>query len=106
MTIPPQINTLIFDLDGTLTYQYPTSLDIMFTLLDEHQIPIRATAHRETLQYVFQYWANSDEFTHDKEKYGKFSEEHWVQYLPVGLTVASMLPTVSKPNDGEYLCND
>ena len=90
MTIPLQINTLLFDLDGTLTYQYPTSLDIMFTLLDERQIPLMATAHRDTLQYVFRYWANSDELTHDMEKYGKFSEEHWVQYLKRKLIAAGL----------------
>jgi len=90
MTIPLQINTLIFDLDGTLTYQYPTSLDIMFTLLDEHKIPVSATAHRDTLQYVFQYWANSEEFINDMESYGKFSEEHWVQYLKRKLMAAGL----------------
>ena len=58
MTIPLHITTLLFDLDGTLTHQYPTSLDILFTILDEHQIPLMATAHRDTLQFVYRYWAN------------------------------------------------
>jgi beta-phosphoglucomutase-like phosphatase (HAD superfamily) len=90
MTIPLQINTLLFDFDGTLTYQHPTSLDILFTLLDEHQIPLLATAHRETLQFVYQYWANSGDLARDMEMFGKFTAEHWVHYLKRKLVAAGL----------------
>jgi len=49
MTIPLHITTLLFDLDGTLTHQHPTSLDILFTILDEHKLPLMSTAHRDEL---------------------------------------------------------
>ena len=90
MTIPLQINTLLFDFDGTLTYQYPTSLDVLFTILDERRIPLMATAHRETLQFVYQYWANSNEVAQDMEMYGEFTADFWVQYLQRKLRAAGM----------------
>ncbi len=90
MTIPLQINTILFDFDGTLTYQSPTSLDIMFTLLDEQKIPIADTAQRRTLQFVYQYWANSDDLVQDIDMFGKFSPDYWVQYLSRKLVAAGL----------------
>ena len=90
MTIPLHITTLLFDLDGTLTHQHPTSLDILFTVLDEHQIPLMATAHRDTLQFIYQYWANSDEVAQDLEMYGELTDDFWIQYLKRKLWAAGL----------------
>ena len=90
MTIPLQINTLLFDLDGTLTFQHPSSLDILFTILDEHKIPLMATAHRDTLQFVYQYWANSEDVAQDMEIYGEFTDNFWIQYLKRKLWAAGL----------------
>jgi len=65
MTLPIHITTLLFDLDGTLIHHHPSSLDVLFTILDEHLVPIMATAHRETQQFMFSYWANSKELKQD-----------------------------------------
>lgn len=91
MTIPLQIRTLLFDLDGTLIHHTPSSLDVLFTILDKHNIPLMQTAYREALHFIFQYWANSEELEEDVEMYGEFSEEFWLHYLKrkmwsVGLT--------------------
>jgi len=90
MAIPIQINALLFDLDGTLTYQHPSSLDMLFTILDEHQVPLMATAHRDTLQFVYQYWANSEHAAQDMEMYGEFTNEFWVHYLKRKLWAAGL----------------
>lgn len=90
MTIPIQINTLLFDLDGTLTYQHPSSLDVLFTILDEHQVPLMAGAHRDTLQFIYRYWANSADVAQDMEMYGEFTDEFWVQYLKRKLLAAGL----------------
>jgi HAD superfamily hydrolase (TIGR01549 family) len=91
MTIPLQIRTLLFDLDGTLIHHHPSSLDVLFTILDKHKIPLMQTAYREALHFIFQYWANSQELEEDIDMYGEFSEEFWLHYLKrkmwsVGLT--------------------
>jgi len=90
MTIPMHIKTLIFDLDGTLIHQHPSSLDILFTILDEHDIPLMATAHRETLQFIFQYWANPDQVDQDLKRYGEFTDEFWANYLKRKLRAAGL----------------
>jgi len=90
MTIPLHITALLFDLDGTLTHQRPTSLDVLFTILDEHHVPLMATAHRSTLQFLYQYWANSDEFIQDIEMYGDFTEQFWIHYLKRKLWAAGL----------------
>ena len=91
MTIPLEITTLLFDLDGTLIHHHPSSLDVLFTILDQHQIPLQQSAYREALHFIFQYWANSEELAQDIDMYGEFSEEFWLHYLKrkmwaVGLT--------------------
>ncbi len=93
MTIPLQINTLLFDLDGTLILHHPSALDVLFTILDKHDIPLMVSAHRETLRFIFRYWANSQELQQDLDMYGEFTDEFWLHYLKrklwaVGLTEA------------------
>jgi putative hydrolase of the HAD superfamily len=90
MTIPLQITTLLFDLDGTLTLKHPSSLDVLFTILDEHQIPVMASAFRTTAQFVYQYWSNSKEINQDLEIYGDFTDEFWVHYLKRKLWAAGL----------------
>ena len=90
MTIPLHITSLLFDLDDTLTLKYPSSLDVLFTILDEHQIPIMASAHRTTAQFIYQYWTKSDQVAQDLEMYGEFTDEFWVYYLKRKLWAAGL----------------
>ncbi len=90
MTLPLQITTLLFDLDGTLVHQHPSSSDILFTILDEHEIPLMVSALQETQQFMFRYWANSDEFTQDIAMYGDFTEDFWLHYLKRKLWAAGL----------------
>ncbi len=81
MTIPLNITTLLFDLDGTLIHHHPSAIDVLFTILDKHQIPLMQSAYRDTLHFIFQYWANSQELEQDLEMYGQFTDEFWLHYL-------------------------
>ena len=90
MTLPIRITTLLFDLDGTLIHQHPSSLDVLFTILDEHLVPVMATAHRETQQFMFRYWAKSKELKQDKRMYGELTEEFWLHYLKRKLWAAGL----------------
>jgi putative hydrolase of the HAD superfamily len=81
MTIPLQINTLLFDLDGTLIHHHPSSLDVLFTVLDEHNVPLLVSAHRDTLEFIYRYWANSEELQQDLQIHGELTEEFWLHYL-------------------------
>lgn len=82
MTIPLQITTLLFDLDGTLIHNHPTSLDVLFTILDQHKVPLKQAAYREALHFLFQYWANYENILEeDLEMYGEFTVEFWLHYM-------------------------
>ena len=81
MTIPLHITTLLFDLDGTLIHHHPSSLDVLFTVLDKHGVPVMKGAYRKTLHFIFQYWANSEDLKQDIQMYGEFTEEFWLHYL-------------------------
>jgi len=81
MTIPLKITTLLFDLDGTLIHHHPSAIDVLFTILDKHQVPLMQSAYRDTLDFIFQYWASSEELDQDLKMYGEFTEEFWLHYL-------------------------
>jgi putative hydrolase of the HAD superfamily len=95
MTIPLQITTLLFDLDGTLIHHHPSSLDVLFTILDQHQIPLLVSAHRDTLKFIFRYWANSEELQQDLDLYGEFTEEFWLHYLKRKMWAAGLTEMVT-----------
>ncbi|TFG50260.1 MAG: HAD family hydrolase [Anaerolineales bacterium] len=90
MTIPLHITTLLFDLDGTLIHQQPSSLDILLTIMDEHQVPLITSAHRATQQFMFRYWANSEELAADLDMYGDFTDAFYFQYLKRKLWAAGL----------------
>ena len=110
MSIPLHITTLLFDLDGTLTIQHPSKLDVLFTILDERGIPLVASAYRNTMQFIYKYWANSPEAAEDLEMYGEFTEEFWIHYLKrklwaAGLTepqTAELAPEIQPLLDERY----
>jgi putative hydrolase of the HAD superfamily len=81
MTIPLQITTLLFDLDGTLIHHYPSSLDVLFTILDKREIPLMQSAYRKAFYFTFQYWASSPDLKADLEMYGEFTDEFWLHYM-------------------------
>jgi len=90
MTLPIHITTLLFDLDGTLIHQHPSSLDVLFTILDEHLVPVMATAYRDTQQFMFRFWAKSDELKEDTKMYGELTDEFWLHYLKRKLWAAGL----------------
>ena len=90
MAIPIHITTILFDLDGTLIHQHPTSLDVLFSLLDEHLVPVLSTTYRDTQQFIYRYWANSDEYKQDKEMYGERTDEFWLHYMKRKLWAAGL----------------
>ena len=90
MTLPIHITTLLFDLDGTLIHQHPSSLDVLFTILDEHLVPVMATALRDTQQFMFRYWTESEEMKQDKKMYGELTDEFWLHYLKRKLWAAGL----------------
>jgi len=90
MTLPIHITTILFDLDGTLIHQHPSSLDVLFSILDEHLVPLMASSYRDTQQFIYRYWAKSEELRQDKKMYGELTDEFWLHYLKRKLWTAGM----------------
>jgi putative hydrolase of the HAD superfamily len=77
-------------MDGTLTIRHPSTLDVLFTILDEHNVPIMASAYRTTAQFVYKYWANSEQVNQDLDMYGDFTDEFRIHYLKQQLWAAGL----------------
>lgn len=79
--VSPEIDTLLFDLDGTLITRHPSSLDVFFRMVEQHCRPPNPEAYRKTRQFVHYYWASSPEAARDIQEYGKFTPAFWENYL-------------------------
>ncbi len=65
-----KINTVLFDLDGTLRFSDPPSIDTFHRHAAEHGIQPDPNSQRAARRWVSAYWANSDELLEDMEIYG------------------------------------
>ncbi len=74
------IETVIFDLDGTLRHSVPSADDIMFGFSVQLGIPDSAEGQRAGARWAHYYWAQSDELLEDVENYDKMEREFWVNY--------------------------
>jgi len=74
------IETIIFDLDGTLRHSIPSADDTQFRIA----IQIGAVDDPELqalgARWAHYYWAQSTELVDDLETYGDFSEDFWNHY--------------------------
>jgi putative hydrolase of the HAD superfamily len=73
-----------------LIHHHPTSLDVLFTILDKRQIPLLQSAYRKALHFTFQYWASSSELREDLDMYGEFTEAFWLHYMKRKLWAVGM----------------
>ena len=79
--IPHQITTLLFDLDGTLIFRKPSSLDVFLELISGNGMTVDQEEKRKLRQFIHYYWARSPESEADIEDYGKFTEAFWENYM-------------------------
>ena len=77
---PNAVRAILFDLDGTLRYNVPSSnhafFDFAAALGAADSLPLRLSAMR----WVHYYWAQSLELKADMEVYGGMNEEFWNFY--------------------------
>ena len=77
-TLSPEIDTVIFDLDGTLRHSQPNG-EIVFL---EYAVKLGAPGDEETIrkarQWAHHYWASSECLIQDVKSFGVEGEEFWV----------------------------
>jgi HAD superfamily hydrolase (TIGR01549 family) len=104
------IRAILFDLDGTLRYNIPSSNHTFFDYAAELGA-VDSPEHRlETLRWVHYYWAQSPELLGDLEVFGTLSSEFWTFYSERTLQAFgcppeqahSLAPRVQSRMDTEY----
>lgn len=75
------IETIIFDLDGTLRHNVPSADDTQYKFALELGVVDRPGRQNEGARWAHYYWAQSPELREDIEKYGNdLPDEFWAWY--------------------------
>ena len=74
------IQTILFDLDGTLRYSLPSGDRVMMDYAVQLGAPDSPENRRRTARWVHYYWAQSPELMLDLERYPDMGEPFWVNY--------------------------
>ncbi len=79
MLIHP-IETIIFDLDGTLRHNLPTADDTQYSYA--LQLGVQDSPGRQRLgaRWAHYYWAQSSDFFDDFKFFGEMNDEFWIRY--------------------------
>ena len=74
------IETIIFDLDGTLRHSMPSADDVQFRIANAIGAVDNPDLQVLGARWAHYYWAQSVEMVQDLEQYGDRSVEFWIQY--------------------------
>ena len=86
------MRAILFDLDGTLRHNIPSSNHAFFDFAAQHGAADSPEQRRRTIRWVHYYWAQSPELMGDLEVFGTLSEEFWNFYSQRQLTVFGCPP--------------
>ena len=75
------VETIIFDLDGTLRHSVPSADDVQFRLANQIGAGITPALQNLGARWAHSYWAQSTELIADVEKYEKWGDDFWINYL-------------------------
>ena len=74
------IETIIFDLDGTLRHHIPSANDIQFGFITEFGIQGVSGTQNEGARWSHYYWAQSPELFTDIDACGEMDDHFWINY--------------------------
>lgn len=78
LTLP--VETIIFDLDGTLRHSVPSAQDIQFRIASQLGLVDDPIVKMEGARWTHYYWAQSTELIDDMARYADHDEKFWIQY--------------------------
>jgi putative hydrolase of the HAD superfamily len=84
--LSPEIDTVIFDLDGTLRSSVPNAQIVFMDYAVQLGAPGDLTTFRQARQWAHRYWANSECLVRDLETYGREGDDFWINYARRQLT--------------------
>ena len=74
------IETVIFDLDGTLRHNIPSADDFQYDFVRKLGIPDRPGRQHKGTRWAHRYWAQSRDLITDIEEFGMRDDSFWIQY--------------------------
>ena len=74
------IDTVIFDLDGTLRHNVPSADETVYNYAVQLGAPNSADCRRAGARWAHYYWAQSQELAADIEQFGDLDGEFWANY--------------------------
>jgi HAD superfamily hydrolase (TIGR01549 family) len=80
LAAPNRIRAILFDLDGTLRYNVPSSNHAFFDFATALGVADSQPLRLSAMRWVHYYWAQSPELMADIGVYGGLNEEFWVFY--------------------------
>jgi HAD superfamily hydrolase (TIGR01549 family) len=78
--LSPEIDTVIFDLDGTLRTSRPNAQTVFMDYAVELGAPGDAATLRQARQWAHRYWASSECLVRDIETFGREGDDFWANY--------------------------
>lgn len=80
LEIKGHLHTVIFDLDGTLRFNHPSSTDTFLDYAAGLGVPDGAEHRRRVWRWTHYYWAQSDELFLDLQTFPGSEDEFWLNY--------------------------
>jgi len=77
---PNGVSAVLFDLDGTLRHNLPSSNHTFFDYAAQLGAVDTPERRRKALRWVHNYWAQSAEMLRDKQIYGGLTDSFWSFY--------------------------
>jgi HAD superfamily hydrolase (TIGR01549 family) len=74
------IETVIFDLDGTLRHNVPSADETIYSFAVELGAPDSRACRREGARWAHYYWAQSSELFEDVKKFVEMEKPFWINY--------------------------
>jgi HAD superfamily hydrolase (TIGR01549 family) len=84
------IKAILFDLDGTLRHNQPSSEGTFYKLAVELGVGVDHAAWLDGLRWAHKYWAQSEDMLSDYERYSGLTREFWLNYTRRHLIVNSV----------------
>lgn len=82
-----QVDTVLFDLDGTLRHNKPDYTQAFFDYAVRLGVPDGDEKRRATARWTHYYWAQSGELAQDSERFNVQGDPFWINYLQRSLVV-------------------
>ncbi len=110
MSLHNSIETILFDLDGTLRHNTPSAEKTLTRIALELGARIPAERGLQAARWAHYYWAQSNELLADIQRFDKFEPEFWVNYayrylLALGAPetqAADLAPALASRMETEY----